>query len=107
LRRPPVIIASHSRQASRISCRANHVRAVVDQRDEQVFEAGIVVPVLLAQFGQGAFGDKPSGRDDADPVGHPLGDFENVRGHDYGAARTHAIPEQSLDVTRGDGVKPG
>ena len=30
-----------------------------------------------------------------------------MRGHDHGAAGAHAVPKQSLDVTRGDGVEAG
>ncbi len=82
-------------------------RLDIHKRDEQVLEAGIVMPVLPAQLGKGAFGDKPSRGDDADPVGHAFGDFENMRGHDHGAAGAHPIGEQSLDVARGDGVKTG
>src|SRR3954454_8120861 len=70
----------------------------IDQRDKQVFQAGVMLAILLAQFGQSALRDEPSRGDDADPVGHSFGDFENVRGHDYGAAGADAIIEQSLDM---------
>src|SRR5256885_9271448 len=66
-----------------------------------------MVPVLLAQFGQSAFGDEASGGDHPDPVGHSFGDFKNMRGHDHGAAGANAIAEQSLDVARRDRVEPG
>ena len=45
--------------------------------------------------------------DDADAVGHAFGDFENMRGHDHGAAGAHALAEQSLDVARRHGVEAG
>ena len=54
-----------------------------------------------------AFGDKPSRRDDADAVGHAFGHFQNMRGHDHGAAGAHAFLQQSLDVARGYGVEAG
>ncbi len=65
------------------------------------------MPVLLAQFGQRAFRDQPSRGDDADPVGHPFGDFQNMRGHDHGAAGANPIAEQSLDVAGGHRIEPG
>ena len=65
------------------------------------------MPVLLAQFGQSAFGDKASGGDHPDPVGHSFGDFKNMRGHDHCAAGANAISEQSLDVARRNRVEPG
>ena len=49
---------------------------------------------------------RPDG-DDADAVGHAFGDFENMRGHDHGAAGANPVAEQSLDVTRGHRVKAG
>lgn len=62
--------------------------------------------VLLAQFGQSAFGDQPSSGDHADAVGHSLGDFENMCGHNYGAAGEDAIVEQSFDVPGGNCIEP-
>src|SRR4051794_32649014 len=55
-----------------------------------------MVPVLLAQFGQSAFGDEASGGDHPDPVGHSFGDFKNMRGHDYGAAARTRSPSSPL-----------
>jgi hypothetical protein len=71
------------------------------------FEAGVVAAVLLAQLGERALGDQPAGGDDADPVGHPLGDLQNMRRHDHRAAGANAIAEQSLDVTRRQRIEAG
>ena len=46
-------------------------------------------------------------RDDADAIGHALGDFENVRGHDDGAAGARALAQHRLDLARGAGVETG
>ena len=54
-----------------------------------------------------ALGDQPPRCDDADPVGHPFGHFQNMRGHDHGAAGAHPVAEQALDVTRRHGVEAG
>ena len=88
--------------------RPAHARVLdLDQRDEQLLQAGVGPAVLLAQFGERALGDQTSRGDDADPVGHALGDFEDMRGHDHGAAGAHALREQSLDMPRRDGIEPG
>src|SRR5258708_16433026 len=68
----------------------------IDQRDEQVFETDIGAAVLLAQFGERALGHQASRRNDSDPVGHALGDFENMRCHDHGAAGADPLAQQSL-----------
>src|SRR5271170_4682070 len=74
-----------------------------DEREEGVFEARVAVDFgparlravaaarLATQFLQRAFGDELAASDDADPVRHALGDFENVRGHDHGAAGAGAL----------------
>jgi len=62
---------------------------------------------LLPQLSKRAFGDQLSGRDDADAVGHAFGDFENVGGHDYGAAGADPLLQQSLDVTGGERIEAG
>ena len=49
---------------------------------------------------------RPAG-DHADPVGHALGHFQDMRSHDHGAAVAHALAQQSLDLTRGAGVEAG
>ena len=90
-----------------ISGRTHAARVGVDECNEHVFEAGVVAAVLLAQFGERAFGDQPARGDDADPVGHPFGDFENMRRHDHGAAGADARLQQSLDVTRRQRVEAG
>src|SRR6202012_4207996 len=64
----------------------------VDQRDEEVFEAGVLVAVLLTQLAERAFGDEAALCDHADAVGHAFGNLEDVSGHDHGAAGTDAIP---------------
>ena len=45
--------------------------------------------------------------DDADAVGHALGDFENMRGHDDGAAGGDALAQDVLDQAGGAGIEPG
>ena len=66
-----------------------------------------VVAGLEPQFFEGAFGDEPAVGDDADAVGHALGDFKNMRGHDDGAAGAHAFAQNAFDLTRGAGIEPG
>ena len=78
-----------------------------DQRDKQVFEAGILVAILLAQLSERALGHQLAFGDDADAVGHPFGDFKNMRRHDHGAAGTDAVLQQSLDVTRRQRIEAG
>ena len=84
-------------------------RFAVDQREEDVFQAGRRrCPALLAQFGERALGDQPAVRDDADALGHPFGDFEDMRRHDRRCApRAHAFQQHVLDLARGRGVEPG
>jgi hypothetical protein len=41
---------------------------------------------MPAQVIERAFGDEPAVRDDADVISHALGDFQNVRRHQHGAA---------------------
>src|SRR5208282_1560442 len=129
-RRPAVIIDSQSRHASRDSCCANHTavpdwiivprasrgRRRGDQRQEGVFQAGAaadaarvmtVVGGLAAQLLERAFGDEPAVGDDADAVGHAFGDFENMRGHDDGAAGAGALAQHAFDLPRRAGVEAG
>ena len=46
-------------------------------------------------------------RDDADAVRKPLRDLEDMRGHDDGRARPHAICQNILDLAGGGGVEAG
>ena len=66
-----------------------------------------VLAGLEPQLFERAFGDEPAVGDDADAVGHALGDFKNVRGHDDGAAGAHAFAQDAFDLARGAGVEPG
>ncbi len=66
-----------------------------------------VFPVCLVQFVERAFGDQAPAGDDADAVGHAFGDFENMRGHDDGAAGGDALAQDVLDQAGGTGVKAG
>ncbi len=75
------------------------------QCDEEIFEAGVGMAVLLAQLGQRALGDQAARGDHADAVGHALGDLENMRGHDDGAAGLNALAQQALHMAGGDGVE--
>ena len=50
-----------------------------------------LLPAMPAQFVERALGDEPPAGDDADALGHALGDFEDMRGHDDGAAGAHAL----------------
>ena len=129
LRRPPLIMASQSRQARRHSCSANHsvvpAGAIMPLRPAGPTSARKVssrlarspatasapgasfLPAWQPQFVEGAFGDEPAVGDDADAVGHALGDFENMRGHDDGAAGAHPFAQHAFDLTRRAGVEPG
>ena len=60
-----------------------------------------------AQLVERAFGDQPAAGDDADAVGHALGDLEDVRGHDHGAAGGDALAQHVLDLARRAGVEAG
>ena len=120
LRRPAVISATQSRQPRRSSWPASQVnvagrltgsdrlrRRLGDQREEGIFQAGGGFPGLAVQFVERAFGDQAPAGDDADAVGHALGDFENMRGHDDGAAGGDALAQHVLDLARRAGIEPG
>ena len=121
VRPPAVTIDSQSRQARRNSCRANQARVpgrltprrlFGDQSEEGVFEARILqaraaIAGLPAQLFEGALRDQPPARDDADPIGHALGDVEDVRGHDHGAAGGDVLAQHGLDLPGGAGIEPG
>ena len=51
--------------------------------------------------------DQPPGRNDTDALGHALGDFQNMRGHDDGRTRGSALPQHVLDLTGRARIKPG
>ncbi len=82
------------------TCSATSVRKVSSRLD-----GGL--PGLVAQLVERALGDQPAAGDDADAVGHALGDFEDVRGHDDGAAGGDALAQHVLDLARGAGVEAG
>ena len=44
---------------------------------------------LPAEFGQRAFGDEAAVGDDADTLGHALGDLQNMRRHQHRGAGAH------------------
>ena len=63
--------------------------------------------MLGAQLIERPLGDHPAVRDDADSVREPLGDLENMRGHDDGRAGAHAIRQNVLDLPGRGGVEAG
>src|SRR6266852_6703943 len=77
------------------------------QSEEGVLEAGAALAGWAAQLLERALGDETAAGDDADAVGHALGDFEDMRGHDDGAAGAHALAQHGLDLARRAGVEPG
>ena len=66
-----------------------------------------VVGGLAAQLVERAFCHKSAVGDDTDAVGHAFGDFENVRGHDDGAAGAGALAQHAFDLPRRAGVEAG
>ena len=69
------------------------------QRQENFFKlAGIAA--LFAEFIARADGDQFSAVDDADTVGHFLGDAQLMRGDEHGHARERAFLEHVLDDAR-------
>ena len=116
LRRPAVISDTQSRQPSRSSWPASQVNvaaahsaatgSATSVRNVSSRLAGGLAG-LAAQFVERAFGDQPAAGDDADAVGHALGDFEDMRGHDDGAAGGDALAQHVLDRAGGAGVEAG
>ena len=78
-----------------------------DQREKSVFKACRGFSGLTAQIVERTFGDEAATGDNADPIGHALGHFENVRRHYNGAARTHALAQHVLHLARRAGIKSG
>ena len=78
-----------------------------DQRQERVFERRGAFAGLAVQLVERALGDQPAAGDDADAVGHALGDFQDMRGHDHGAAVRDALAQHRFDLTRGRGIEAG
>src|SRR5262249_11322165 len=78
-----------------------------DQRKERVFEASGDLPGAPVQLVERAFRYQPPVGDDADAVGHALGDLENMRRHDDGSAGGNALAQCVLDLTGGPGVEAG
>ena len=60
---------------------------------------------MRLQLVETAFGQKLSILDDADAVGHALGDFEDVGGEDDGCAAFDALADQVFHQTAGGGVE--
>src|SRR5664279_3848264 len=115
VRLPAVISDNQSRQPSRSSWLARKTNVSGRLTRQQTFGRPVAIrrpgretylpdwwrfPGLVAQFVERAFGDQPAMGDDADAVGHALGYFENMRGHDDGAAGTHALLEHVFDLAR-------
>ena len=88
--------SSRPSRASRAGARAGepdqcsrlaHAAATGSATSVRNVSSRLVLPLpVRVQLVQRAFGDQPPVGDDADAVGHALGDFENMRGHDDGAA---------------------
>ena len=78
-----------------------------DQREEGVLQARVALAGLDPQLVERALRDQPAAGDDADAVGHALGDFEDVRGHDHGAAGRDPLAQHVLDLPRRAGVEAG
>ena len=66
-----------------------------------------LLPACRRKLLERAFGDQPAAGDDADAVGHALGDFEDVRRHDDGAAGGDVLAQHGLDLPGGAGIEPG
>ena len=82
--------------------------AALSTRSRKISSSVVVaVPALRPQFCQRALGDQPAGGDDADALGHALGDFEDVGGHDDRAARRDALEQHVLHLPRGAGIEAG
>ena len=62
---------------------------------------------LPAQFVQRALRDEPAAGDDADAIGHALGDLQDMRGHDDGAAGLDVLAQHGLDLAGGAGIEAG
>ena len=60
-----------------------------------------------AQFVEAALGDDAAALDDADAIGEPLGDLEDVGGEDHRAAGGDARDQQVLHLPGDGGIEPG
>src|SRR5438132_14318521 len=100
LRRPPPDIShSQSRHASRPSWYANQTIVPArsrgdcpppsigfDEGKKGVLKAAMTRPGLPAQLVQIPLGQESAGDHQADAIGYPLGNVQDVRRHDHGAA---------------------
>src|ERR1700722_3621974 len=89
---------------------SRRLRLLGDEREERVLQARVAAALrarLVAQLVERALRDQPPLRDHADAVGHALGDLEDMRGHDDGAARGDALAQHGLDLARRAGVEAG
>ena len=119
---PAVIMLRQSRQARRSSWRGEPAQA----RPACGAESGALTPrrsratsvrntssrlpprpARRLQLGERALGDQAAARQHADALGHALGDFEDVRGHDDRAAGADARLQHVLHLPRGAGVEAG
>src|SRR5215813_198861 len=71
-------------------------RPLSDEREERVFEAGAGLAGLAPQLVERALRDQSATGDDADAVGHALGNLEDVRGHDDRGAGAGALDQHVL-----------
>ncbi len=80
---------------------------VFDERKEGVLEAGMAYPDLPAQLVQIPFSEEAAGHHHTDAVSHALGDLQDVRRHDHGAAATGALAQHTLDQPRRASIETG
>ena len=116
-RRPPVIRPTQSRQERRISCRASQTKECGPDHAASACSATRVrnmssrlVPLRPARWRSSSSVPSAMSRprgDDADPLGHALRHFEDVRRHHHGVAGAHAGEQHVLHLPRRAGVEPG
>ena len=82
------------------TCSATSVRKVSSRLEWPL-------PAFVRNSSSVPCGDQPAAGDHADAVGHALGDFEDMRGHDDGAAGRDALAQHVLDLPRRAGVEAG
>ncbi len=117
LRLPAVIMVRKSRQVRRSSCRGEpgerrgpaHAAALCRATRSRKTSSRVraVMSELLAQRVERALGDQPAALDHADALGHALGHFQDMRGHDDGDAGPHALDQHVLRLPRGGGIEAG
>jgi len=96
-----VTIACQSRQERRSSWRTS-------QASETCAGAGATgAETLTRRLGEVALGYETSVGEHNDALGHALGDLQDMRGHDDGAAGANPRLQHVLDLAGGAGVKTG